>query len=145
MNMQYSKHGMELTKQFESCKLTTYLDIKGIPTIGWGHTGPDVTIGLTITQARADELLLADCASAVATVNRCVHIAITQNEFDALVDFAFNVGNHALETSTLIKLLNAGDFHGAAEEFHKWDHASGKEVAGLLRRRLAERDEFNTP
>lgn len=144
MNMSYSKHGLSLTQQFESCRLTAYQDIKGVWTIGWGHTGPEVVKGLVITQAQADALLISDVARFVACVNNCVTVAITQNEFDALVDFSFNLGCQSLKDSTLLRKLNAGDFHGAAAEFEKWDHAGGKEVAGLLRRRLAERDEFNT-
>jgi lysozyme len=138
----YSKNGLALTENFESCALAAYKDIRGIWTIGWGHTGLTVVEGLTCTQAQADAWLLQDCAAAERAVNRLVHITLTQHEFDALVDFAFNCGLAAFAHSTLLKLLNVGDIKGAATQFEEWDHASGKVVAGLLRRRLAEEQEF---
>lgn len=142
--MKYSKDGLELTEQFESCKLVAYQDVKGVWTIGWGHTGVLVVKGLTCTQAQADDWLLSDCAAAEAAVNRFVHITLTQHEFDALVDFTFNCGITAFMNSTLLALLNQNNIHGAASEFEKWDHAAGKVVAGLLRRRLAEKAEFES-
>lgn len=142
--MNYSKDGLTLTEGFESCKLVAYQDVKGVWTVGWGHTGPLVVYGLTCTQAQADAWLLSDCAAAEQAVNRFVHITINQHEFDALVDFAFNCGVTAFANSTLLKLLNSGDISGAASQFEVWDHASGKVVAGLLRRRLAEEKEFNS-
>lgn len=140
--MKYSKDGLALTQQFESCKLEAYQDVKGVWTIGWGHTGVLVVPGLKCTQAQADAWLVEDTAAAERAVNRFVVVNINQHEFDALVDFAFNCGISAFANSTLLKLLNSGNIHGAAEEFEKWDHASGKVVAGLLRRRLAEKKEF---
>jgi len=140
--MKYSKDGLALTESFESCKLVAYQDVKGVWTIGWGHTGVLVRPGLTCTQEQADAWLLEDCAAAEQAVNRFVCVAINQHEFDALVDFAFNCGITAFANSTLLKKLNSGDIPGAAHEFEKWDHASGKVVAGLLRRRLAEEKEF---
>jgi len=141
--MNYSKDGMKLTEGFEECRLTAYQDIKGIWTIGWGHTGTEVQNGLVWTQDQADAALLSDVQRAVAAVNLLVTVSLTQNEFDALVDFCFNCGNTAFKNSTMRTLLNAGDYAGAANEFAKWDHASGKIVAGLLRRRQAETDLFN--
>ena len=141
--MEYSKAGLELTESFESCRLTAYQDIRGIWTVGWGHTGPEVVAGLTWTQDQADSQLEADVQRAVSMVNSCVTVALTQGQFDALVDFAFNLGCNAEKGSTLLKLVNQGDFEGAANEFAKWDHAAGKVVAGLLRRRQAEEQEFN--
>lgn len=140
--MNYSKDGMKLTEGFERCRLTTYPDIKGVLTIGWGHTGFDVYEGQTITQAEADALLLKDVGFAEYSVNHYVTATLTQCEFDALVDFVFNCGVGNFRSSTLLVKLNNGDIAGAAEEFSKWDHASGQVVAGLLRRRLAERQEF---
>lgn len=132
---------MAFTERFESCSLVAYPDVKGVWTIGWGHTGPEVKQGLTWTQDQADAQLLADVRTAVAAVN-AVKVTLNQHEFDALVDFTFNCGVAAFAGSTLHKLLEAGDFSGAANEFEKWDHAGGKVVTGLLRRRTAERDEF---
>jgi lysozyme len=145
MNFQYSKAGLDLTKRFEACRLTAYQDIKGVWTIGWGHTGPEVHSGLVWTQEQADAAVIADTTNAVRAVNSHVTFAgLTQGEFDALVDFAYNLGCGALYGSTLLKLVNAGDIANAANEFAKWDHCGGKEVAGLLRRRLAEKAEFQS-
>jgi lysozyme len=119
------------------------LKLSGGPwTIGVGHTGPEVRYGLVWTQDQADAQLLADVAGAVAAVNRLVKTPLTQGEFDALVDFVFNLGVGAFAGSTMLKLLNAGNHAAAANEFEKWDMAGGKHMAGLLRRRLAEKAEF---
>jgi lysozyme len=141
--MQYSKEGIALTKSFESCRLTAYQDIKGIWTIGFGHVGPEVVEGLTWTQDQADSQLVMDTLHATSVVNRFVTIGLSQPAFDAVVDFVFNVGSGNFEGSTMLKLLNAGNLEAAADEFQKWDHASGVVVAGLLRRRIAEEAEFN--
>ena len=140
--MQYSKQGLALTEGFESCRLTAYQDIKGIWTIGWGHAGPEVEEGLVWTQNQADSQLVADLQKAENMVNTYVAVDLTQGQFDALVDFAFNLGVNAEKGSTLLKLVNAGNLDAAAEEFDKWDHSSGQVVAGLLRRREAETQEF---
>ena len=141
-NLSYGKDGTELTEQFEGLRLTAYQDQVGVWTIGYGHTGPDVYPGLTITQNEATSLLLHDVATAAGCVNRLVTVALAQDEFDALVDFVFNLGTQAFAGSTLLRLLNSGDFNGAIGEFAKWDHAGGQVVAGLLRRRLAEAQLF---
>jgi lysozyme len=143
--MNYSKNGLHLTEQFEGVRLTAYPDpaTGGDPwTIGYGHTGPDVYPGLTITQEQAEELLTQDTEKAAAAVNAKVTGDITQEEFDALVDFVFNVGAGNFAASTLLKKVNSGDIHGAAAEFEKWDMDAGKQMAGLLRRRHAEAEEF---
>ncbi|HEX4064519.1 MAG TPA: lysozyme [Acidobacteriaceae bacterium] len=137
-NLAYGGKGLALTEQFEGCRLNAYQDQVGVWTIGYGHTGPDVIAGLTITQAQAQAFLQADVASAADCVNRLVAVQLSQEEFDALVDFAFNLGSGALAGSTLLRLLNAGNFTAAAAEFEKWDRAGGVVVAGLLRRRTAE-------
>jgi lysozyme len=140
--MQYSKQGLSLTEVFEGFKAVAYKPFPTDPwTIGYGHT-KGVVEGMTCTQAQAEQWLLADVADAAAAVNRLVHIAMSQEEFDALVDFTFNLGISNFAGSTLLKLLNARDIEGAVEEFPKWDRAGGIEVAGLLRRRLAEKALF---
>ena len=141
-NLAYGKDGTELTEQFEGLRLTAYQDQVGVWTIGYGHTGPDVYAGLTINQNDAITLLLHDVAIASGCVNRLVTVPLAQDEFDALVDFVFNLGTQAFAGSTLLKKLNASDFNGATAEFAKWDHAGGQVVAGLLRRRLAEAQLF---
>lgn len=139
--MNYSKQGLALTESFEGCRLVAYQDIRGIWTIGYGHTRY-VHPNDTCTQAQAEQWLQQDIQLCVDEVNKYVTVPLTQGEFDALVDFAFNLGCASLNGSTLLRLLNQGDHQGAAGEFEKWSHAGGQVVAGLLRRRLAERDEF---
>jgi len=134
----YSGNGLSLTEQFEGCELTAYQDQVGVWTIGYGHTGPDVVAGLTITQDQAQALLAQDVQSAAACVNNSVTVQLSQDEFDALVDFVFNLGVGAFESSTLLRDLNAANFTAAAAQFDLWDHAGGAVVAGLLRRRQAE-------
>lgn len=140
--MTYSKSGIALTERFEGCRLEPYEDQGGVWTIGYGHTAGVAYNTAPITQARAEELLAADVQSAVNAVNRLVGIEVDQDEFDALVDFVFNLGSGDLAGSTLLKKLNAGDIPGAAAEFDRWDHCGGQVVAGLLRRRQAETDLF---
>lgn len=139
--MKYSKTGLALTERFEGCKLVAYQDQVGVWTIGYGHTR-GVHEGMTCTQAQAEQWLLEDIAAAEQNVNTHVKVPLTQAEFDALVDFDFNCGSGNLDSSTLLKLVNEGDPEDAAKEFEKWDHAGGKVVAGLLRRRQAEEAEF---
>ena len=139
----YSKAGIALTEQFEGCKLQAYQDQVGVWTIGYGHTR-GVTPNMKCTQLQADQWLVEDVQMCVNVINRDCSVKLTQGQFNALVDFSFNLGVDALKGSTLWKKLNAGDFKGAAAEFPKWDKAGGQHVAGLLRRRLAEQVEFNT-
>lgn len=137
-----SEKGLSVIKQFESLRLATYKDSVGIPTIGWGHTGPEVKMGQKITQEEAVRLLRADVARFEKAVGRVVRVVLNQNQFDALVSFSFNVGSKALEDSTLLKRLNAGDVQGAADQFPRWNKAGGEVLAGLTRRRAAERSLF---
>ena len=137
-NFTYSDEGLALTKSFEGLRLAAYADQGGVWTIGYGHTGPDVHEGLVITEDEACLLLESDVAAAVTGVNRLVTAAIQQNHFDALSDFAFNLGVGALSHSTLLVQVNAGDFEAAAQQFLVWDHCNGVVNAGLLRRRQAE-------
>lgn len=139
--MNYSKRGLALTESFEGCRLESYPDQVGVWTIGYGHT-KGVAEGMTCTQAQAEQWLTEDVAGAEDSVARLVHIALSQQEFDALVDFTFNLGVGNFASSTLLKKLNARDIEGAAGEFEKWDRAGGQVVAGLLRRRQAERALF---
>lgn len=148
--MKIGPRGLALIKEFEGCKLTAYRDGGGVLTIGYGHTGADVEEGMTITQEEADELLLLDLSDAEHGVNSLVKVPLTQNEFDALVSFAFNVGTdidadtkaEGLGDSTLLRKLNEHDYNGAAAEFPKWCKDNGKVIPGLLRRRLAEQKLF---
>ncbi len=144
-NFTYSKDGLLLTESFEGMRLTAYHDTGGVLTIGYGHTGKDVVIGLTITPAEADRLLLGDVRHASDVVNRLVTWpGLMQTEFDALVDFSFNAGCGAFAGSTLLKDLNMGKLAEAAAQFEAWDHVGGMVVAGLLRRRIAEEKLFGS-
>src|SRR6185437_11524020 len=134
--------GLRLTEVFEGDGLTAYQDQRGVWTIGYGHTA-GVHPGQTITQAEAEALLAADIESAVRTVDETVTVKLTQAQFDALVDFAFNVGADSFRRSTLLKEINSVDFPEAAAQFNLWDHCGGVVNAGLLRRRRAEAAEFN--
>jgi lysozyme len=132
----------------EGCSLHAYPDpaTGGAPwTIGYGHTGPDVKPGMTITQAQADSLLNTDLARAGLVVNSLAHVYLTQNQFDSLSDFVFNVGTTNFRNSTLLRLLNSGDARGAADQFTRWNLANNKVMPGLVKRRAAERDLFLTP
>jgi lysozyme len=140
----YSDAGLNLTKTFEGLELTAYADSGGVWTIGYGHTGPGVFAGLTITQQQADIFLQSDVAGSVACVNKLVTSAIVQCQFDALVDFTFNLGCASLANSTLLRAVNAGDFATAATQFLRWDHVGGQVRSGLLRRREAEAQMFSS-
>ena len=136
----------DLIEHFEGCELKAYPDpaTGGDPwTIGYGHTGPEVHPGMVITQAEADDLLRQDAEKVAKQVAPMVHVPLSQQEFDALVCFVFNVGIGNFAKSTLLKKLNAGDYDGAANELPKWNKAAGKVMAGLTRRREAERELFN--
>ena len=139
--LEYSKAGEVLTEEFEGIKLAAYQDQRGVWTIGYGHTS-GVSEGMTCTADQASDWLLLDLRIAEHEVKAVVTVPLTQGEFDALVDFTFNLGVGNLRSSTMLRLLNVGDYAGAADEFQKWDMCGGWHVAGLLRRRLAEQKEF---
>lgn len=137
-----SAAGRALIAKFEGLRLTAYQDMVGVWTIGYGHTGPDVKPGLVISQQQAAQLLINDLARFNNGVNALVTVKINQNQFDALVSFSYNLGLGSLQQSTLLRLLNAGNFQAAADQFLRWNRAGGQVVAGLSRRRAAERDMF---
>lgn len=143
--MKTGSNGISLIKQFEGCMLKAYPDpaTGGAPwTIGYGHTGNDVRPGMVWTQVQADSALISDLAQCERAVSRLVNVNLTQNQFDALVSFVFNVGSGNLQSSTLLRKLNSGDYRGAAEEFPRWNKAAGKVMVGLTKRRAAERELF---
>ena len=142
--MTYSQTGLELTESFEGCRLSAYQDPRGIWTIGYGHTGPEVVSGLTWTLEQCQTALTKDILRAVSVVNRLVVVSLPQAQFDALVDFTFNDGSGNFENSTLLKLVNAGDTSGADLEFGKWVKSGGVVLSGLVRRRQAEAALFTT-
>lgn len=139
--MNVSENGLELIKQFEGCELESYQDSVGVWTIGYGSTR-GVTEGMSITQEEADDRLADDVVIAVRCVNQSAPYGITQNQFDSLVSFVFNLGCASLRNSTLLRKLKEGDEVGAANEFTKWAHARGQVLVGLVRRREAEKELF---
>jgi lysozyme len=142
--MKASKNCIELIKRFEGFSGEPYLCPAGVATIGYGSTryadGKKVTMNdPQIGEKQAVEIMQETLKSYERDVLRYVKVAINQNQFDALVDFAYNVGSKHLLVSTLLKKLNAGDFMGASKEFSKWVYADGKKLNGLIARREAER------
>lgn len=144
MRRQINREGLELVKRFEGCKLRAYICAGGVLTIGYGSTGPHVKPGMVITQQQADELLRSDLRRFEDYVAE--HCApATDNQFAALVSFAFNVGEAALAKSTLRRCHMAKDYEGAAVQFRRWNKAGGKVLKGLVTRRAAEEALYRKP
>lgn len=141
-NLRYSKQGLALTEKFEGFREKAYRDQGGVLTIGYGHTGQLVREGDVISQADAEHLLAHDVIVAENAVKRLVTTNLFQSEFDALVDFTFNVGEGNFAKSTLLALVNADKWVEAIQEFSKWDKVAGAVNKGLARRRLAEAELF---
>jgi len=142
--MKTSDKGIEQIKSFEGFRSMPYQDVVGKWTVGYGHLmipGDGTVVGSPITMGQATELLRKDLHTAEEAVNSC-GVELTQNEFDALVSFTYNLGVGAFQRSTLLKLLKTGNKLSASGEFPKWSMAGGKEVPGILRRRHAEQDCF---
>jgi lysozyme len=147
-----SAAGLAFIARWEGERLEPYKDAAGVPTIGIGHAiraGEDFSAGITHEQAL--ELLARDVHTAEAGVRASVKVDLTQNAFDALVDFAYNLGTGALASSGLLRLLNAGDYTHAAAQFPQWCHRKDPKTgqlvtdAWLLRRRMAEQELFLAP
>jgi lysozyme len=134
--------GKDIIRQCEGLRLKAYRCPAGKLTIGYGHTGADVKTGMTITAAEADALLSRDLIAAEMAVSGAVTVPISENQFSALVSFVFNLGAGNFCGSTLLKKLNANDIFGAADEFPRWNKVNGQVLAGLTRRRNAERTLF---
>lgn len=143
-----SKHidteGLKLLVAFEKCELTAYDDGGGVLTIGYGHTGDDVVPGMSVSQTQAEELLSQDLEKFESYVEDAVVVQLKDNQFSALVCFCFNVGpgTDGFGGSTLLKLLNEGNYQAAADQFPVWNKVNGEPWLGLTRRRLAERSLF---
>lgn len=140
--MKISQKGADLVKSFEGLRLKAYKDSVGVWTWGYGSTGPHVTPDKIGTKEEAEQLLKKDLERFEKGVSDLVKVPLNQNQFDALCSFAFNLGLGNLKSSTLLKKLNAFDYIGASKEFERWNRAGGKVLAGLTRRRIAERDLF---
>lgn len=157
MTRQISAAGIRLIKEHEGFMPTAYDDldpkralksgdkIKGTLTVGYGHTGPDVYIGQTVTEDEAKALLDGDLDEAEQDVEDAVTVDLNDNQHAALVSIAYNIGGAAFAKSTLLRKLNAGDYDGAAREFPRWNKSKGKVLAGLVRRRAEEQALFLRP
>ncbi len=137
--MTISQAGIDFIKGYEALRLQAYDDGVGVWTIGYGHTR-GVKKGDKITAAQAEQYFRDDLGPFEKAINDAVTVPLQQAQYDALVSFTFNVGAGTFKSSTLLRLLNEGDYIGAANEFLKWDKAGGKVMAGLTRRR---KDEYN--
>lgn len=137
--MNYSQRLAEFVKAWEGLRLEPYLDAVGVPTIGYGHIlAPSAPRPLSINVEMADMYLADDLDAHAAGVNELITIDLMQHEFDALVDFAFNLGVGALARSTLLRKVNAKQFYEVAGEFERWVYAGDKRLIGLVKRRDAE-------
>ena len=145
-----SENCLAIIRRFEGFRAAPYFCPAGVPTIGYGSTryedGTKVTMqDAPINRGRADQIMKATLASEYApAVNRYVTVPLNQNQFDALVDFAYNCGAQNLRNSTLLRKLNNRDYGGAANEFTRWVYADGVILQGLVRRRTDEKILFET-
>jgi lysozyme len=153
--MNLSEHGIKVIKNFEGLRLNAYRDIAGIWTIGYGSTkyadGKPVKCGDKLAnEQQADTLFRTTLTNYINAVNKGIKVFLTQNQFDALVSFTYNLGTGVIITSTLIKKLNSGDYIGAADQFLIWnkitDPKTGEKVVSktLSQRRKQERTLFLT-
>ena len=144
--MHISPSGIDLICNFEGKRLTAYDDGVGVWTIGFGTTvypnGIKVMKGDTCTEAQAKTYMAHDLKKFEATVNKAVTVQLNQNQFDALVSLAYNIGTNAFSKSTLVKKLNANDIRGAADQFDVWVNAGGKRMQGLVNRHAKEKALF---
>ena len=141
--MDIGSKGIALIKGFEGFRADAYLDGGGVPTIGYG-TIKGVKMGQTITEAQAEAFLRRDMGLAVSAISKAVTVTLSQDQFDALVCFAYNVGIGAFKGSTLLKLLNAGQYDQVPAQLLRWNKDNGQVVGGLTRRRKAEGTLFST-
>jgi lysozyme len=141
--MKTSQSGIDLIKEFESWSADLYRCPANLPTIGWGHVvRPGETYKVPITREQGEAILAKDLERFEREVERAVRVDLDQHQFDALVAFAFNVGAAAFRNSTLLRMLNEGQTDQAADQFPRWNKSGGKVLAGLTRRRNAERELF---
>ena len=140
-NMETSKTGLDLIKHFEGCELYAYKCPAGVWTIGYGHT-KGVEPGMQITEQDAEDMLKEELIEYESYINDLVTVGLNQHQFDAMVSWVYNLGAGNLKASTLLKVLNAGDYAGVPEQMLRWNKAGGKVLEGLTRRRQAEADLF---
>jgi lysozyme len=138
-----SENGLHFIREAEGCRLTAYQDSGGVWTIGVGHTA-GVKPGQRATMAEVEEWLREDVGDSEDAVASLVKVALTQNQYDALVSFVFNLGATQFSDSTLLKKLNAGDYKGAQGQFKRWVYDNGEIQPGLVKRRNGEAMLFGT-
>ena len=139
--MKPSQDCVDLVKSFEGFRDKAYLCPAHVWTIGYGTT-ENVQSGDVVTETEAEELLRNDLLDASKAVDELVDVELSQSQYDALVSFIYNVGREAFRNSTMLKLINAGNFPGAALQFQRWNKGGGQVLPGLTRRRAAERALF---
>jgi len=139
--MKTGNKGIELIKHFEGCELEAYKCPAGVWTIGYGHI-KGVKEGMTITESQAEEMLKSELNEYEGYINNLVTAELNQNQFDAMVSWVYNLGGGNLKASTLLKVLNSGDYDGVPAQMMRWNKAGGKVLEGLTRRRQAEADLF---
>lgn len=139
--MKTSLEGINLIKHFEGCELEAYKCPAGVWTIGYGHI-KGVQEGDVITEQQADDMLVEELEEYENYIHNLVNCPLNQNQFDALVSWVYNLGSSNLQASTLLKVLNAGDYAGVPAQMLRWNKAGGKVLEGLTRRRQAEADLF---
>ncbi|WP_319371948.1 lysozyme [uncultured Ilyobacter sp.] len=146
--MKTNAEGETLIKDFEKLRLKAYLCPAGVPTISYGCTrytdGSPVRLGDTITKEEAEKLFNVILGRFEKGMSRYIKIELNENQFSALVSFAFNVGVGNFKNSTLLRKINSGDLEGASKEFERWIYSNGKKLRGLIRRREAEKELFLT-
>ena len=135
--MRISTVGVDLIKEFEGCKLEAYQCSADVWTIGYGHTR-HVSKGDTISQDQADKYLLDDIAWVEVHCDRLITVPLNQHQHDAIVSWCYNLGCGNLRASTMLRVINAGEFDKVSEQIVRWDNVNGQPVAGLTRRRSAE-------
>ena len=135
--MKTSMEGLALIKKFEGCELKAYQCSAGVWTIGYGHT-KDVVEGMEITQEQAEQMLVDELHEYESYINKYVTVALSQNQFDALVSWVYNLGPANLSASTMLKVLNSGEYEDVPAQMKRWNKAGGKVLEGLIRRREAE-------
>lgn len=140
-HMRVSNEGVNFIKRWEGFRSEAYVCPAGVWTIGYGHTHT-AKEGMCVTELQADYMLRRDLDYFGTKVASALKIQVNQEQFDALVSFAYNVGVGAYQTSTLLEKLNQGNFHAAAQEFDRWVHAKSKVLPGLVNRRKEEKEMF---
>ena len=150
MTRQINKTAEDEIKSFERCLLRSYRDQGGVPTIGWGHTGPEVAVGQSMTQQEADDMFIRDMRFAEQCVGDNTTVPLGDNQFGALVSFTFNCGVQAFASSSLLKALNAGNYNAVPAQMALWnkvkDRSTGQLVVsnGLINRRAADIQVWST-